>query len=81
MILKYWEALREAVQPEFFSPLHCQVTLREILKHPLQEGTLMVGEQPVDRTLEGRRGTIVDFSWHSLPTPFSLGHFCEKGIF
>ena len=39
MMLKYWEALREAVPLEFRSPLSCQVSLRELWQNPLHEGT------------------------------------------
>ena len=38
-MLKYWEALREAVRPEFFSPPRRQGPLRELRQHPLREGT------------------------------------------
>ena len=37
MMLKYWEALREAVRPEFFIPPRRQGLLRELWKHTLQE--------------------------------------------
>ena len=38
MILKYWEALREAVRPEICSPPHPQGVLRELRQNLLWEG-------------------------------------------
>ena len=39
MMLKYWEALREAVCLEFCSPPCFKSPLRELRQHPPQEGT------------------------------------------
>ena len=38
-MLKYWEAIREAVRPEFHIPPRCQVPIRELRQNPLLEGT------------------------------------------
>ena len=40
-MLKYWEALREAVHPEFCSPPRHQGPLRDLHQNPLQEGTVI----------------------------------------
>ena len=80
-MLKYWEALREAVRPEIFSPLRRQGLLRELWKNHLQEGTVPVEEQPAASTLKSPGGPAVDFSWHYLPPPFSLGQIFRKLIF
>ena len=37
MMLKYWEALREAVHLEFRSPRCLEVMLRDMRNHPLQK--------------------------------------------
>ena len=39
MMLKYWEALREAVRPEFCSQPRCQGHIRDLRQYPLREGT------------------------------------------
>ena len=41
MMLKYWEALREVVRPDFFSPPRCQGPLRYLQHLPLWEGTVI----------------------------------------
>ena len=72
-MLKYWEALREVVRPEFRSPPRRQDPLRELWQDPLREGTVPVREQPAASTLAGQRGPVVDLPWRYLPPPFSLG--------